>query len=267
MRPHAMFVIPTLTALSQLVLAGDAHAFCDTLFLTNHDQDVIIGEWVVGEDCDDPENVFSCSTVDRTGQAAACVIDGGVPELVIFDCSEDDIAAEQLELHTAGGNDRVSPMMSYHIPYSAQPLFVGSLRCGANDMLLGAWPSDFQFGLAAYLGDGSDRFWGSPNKDWAVSSEWSWGATPFYADNSWDVLCGLGGDDYLGGDRDDNYLAGHEEILVGGDGADRCDGDPDSGYNGNDGNDLYFQCETHSDAAYQSSIALYCLDDGNPLQW
>lgn len=267
MTPLRVLTTVPLVAVVSLCFAADAHAICDYLALGGTDDHVLLGEWALpGDFCDvenDPEN---CD-LTLQGYLAACVNNGTELEFIILDCGVGDLAVDQVELHAGDGNDRVAAYWATGDPTA--PMVGDALRCGDDEMLIAPWPSYFEFGIAAYMGRGADFFLGSHNDDWVLSNDVD--PTGYPADRAWDVLCGFLGADYLGGDRDDDYLRGREEVLVGGwfwdEPGDRCDGDPGSSYNGGDLSDLVADCPTTSDAYYQDNAIDYCRSFGWPLEW
>ncbi|HWB79466.1 MAG TPA: hypothetical protein VG755_31100 [Nannocystaceae bacterium] len=271
MLKRSTLLIPALTALASLGIVGDAHAICDTLVLGNADQIVIVGEYTTLT-CTNPNNLSTC-TAHRTGNGAACIIEpDGSEWLEVFACDDEDVVGDQVEIRTGSGDDQLGVLLSAHTV--GQPGLVtiqgGGLARHCGDVgvdleALAPFPATFKFGVAAYMGDGEDRFVGSPNSDWAVSSWYDNGS--FKADGDLDIICGMNGNDYLHGDLDDNGPAGSEEMISGGNGTDYCDGDPGFAFDGGDASDLYSSCETHYDAGLSGLPTELCTNNTNPLLW
>ncbi|MBL4688384.1 MAG: hypothetical protein JKY37_27600 [Nannocystaceae bacterium] len=229
---------------------------CATLsFPDESAQDVIIGEYAIV--ISDP---FWGETLVRTGEVGVCWRDesglwtleqpttiefvDGVPSTVTCDTATSD--TKMLFLDTGPGNDTVTTLLEVHTLSVGGPNWIRSeytrdgttraMFCGANDRAIAPWNPDFEFGVRAVLGTGSDRFYGTPADDIAQSNHVSTSTVSIPplgpgtlvqvapGDNATDLLCGGDGDDELLGDADDG--PSFEEILDGGKGDDFCDGDP-----------------------------------------
>lgn len=173
---------------------------------------------------------------------------GGVSTTVT--CDTDTSDSDMFLLQTGPGDDTVTTLLESHTYSVGGPNWItaqftqaGTTRamyCGSNDAAIAPWNPDFEFGLLAVLGAGSDQFYGTPNDDIAQSNVISTSSQsippPFGptttiqhapGDNAMDVLCGGYGDDELLGDADDSPW--FHEVLDGSYGDDVCDGDPSNG--------------------------------------
>jgi hypothetical protein len=250
---HRTIVLCCSMLATLLAWSPDAQAMCGLLVLDDEPQRVVFGEYALWGPCT-PE---VCGD-HPLGYAGACVIeqDGTRTFHAFVGCDDETIAADQIFVYTRGGDDRVGVLLDEH----------GELL----DCDVGAiypWSDDFAFGIAAWMGEGSDTFVGSPGADWAVSSEFS-GQVPV-ADGSFDLICGGDGNDSLNGDRDDDWTTGREEILDGGAGNDYCDGDPNSTFNGGNVSDVVVRCDNagDKDATTWAGADGLCAAQSNPLEW
>lgn len=173
-----------------------------------------------------------------TGQLAMCYRPaGGGPEtyVVVHECSTATPEGNQFFIWGTEGNDTAGPL--------AKPIL-----CDGTWML--PWNASFKFGLAAFMGSGSDTVYGTPNAD-TLFSYYQYAYPPMVLDASNDRLCGYGGDDVLMGDGDESAEA--SECLNGGPGTDTCNG-------GDDGSafDTAYACEDTSHAVTSTEATCSC---------
>lgn len=233
---------------------------CATLsFGGDEAQDIIIGEyatvihhWYWG-DALVPSGELGVCWRDESGlwtleQPTTLEWVGG--GLATVKCDTDTSGSDMFFLSTGPGNDTVTTLLEEHTISVGGPNWINAeftpdgttraMYCGSNDRAIAPWNPDFEFGVTAVLGDGRDRFHGTPNGDIAQSNivSTSMQSVPpplgpptlvqhAPGDNDRDLLCGADGDDELLGDADDSWWA--YEILDGGTGDDFCDGDPHNG--------------------------------------
>ncbi|MBV1860723.1 MAG: hypothetical protein KUG77_20075 [Nannocystaceae bacterium] len=230
---------------------AEAAANCAKLdFPGSGAQEVIIGEYAT------VVHPFSGDILLRSGKIGVCWRDaggawtleqptatqwvGGSSQTTTCDISTS--GADTLLLTTGAGDDTVTTLLEEHtytvggadwLEADDGPAgTTHAMYCGSDDFAIAPWNPTFDFGVAAILGTGLDRFFGTPNDDLAHSNHVYTVNPPgpltsvqqAPGDNASDVLCGGRGDDELLGDADDSWSA--EEVLDGGYGDDFCDGDP-----------------------------------------
>ncbi len=221
-------------------------ANCATLdFPGTEAQEVIIGEFATVA-----HHPLYDDALIPFGEVGVCWRDasGGWTLERLANCDTSTAAGDTLLLQTGPGDDTVTTLLEEHTYSVGGPDWLlaeythgGTTRamyCGSDDYAIAPWNPDFEFGVTAILGTGTDRFFGTPGDDTAHSNHVSTSLQPIPApwgpptwvqqapgDNASDVLCGGYGDDVLLGDADDSISA--EEVLDGGFGdGDFCDGDP-----------------------------------------
>ncbi len=266
---------------------------CGALTLDDTPQDVIIGQF-------GPVNYTHPlgEWIAPTGVLGVCWRDvGGAWNLErIGGCDTSTPAGDTFVLRTRGGADYVSTLLEEQTFLVAglnwlrarllREGWTHGMTCGAGGDAIAPWDPSFEFGVKVQLGEGADKFYGTPNDDIGESNFTSFefidNPDPFGtprmipvwhapADESTDLLCGGGGDDELLGDADDDYQDTAEEWLDGGDGNDFCDGDPPDGpyginVGGSTSDVVKTTCETHEDAFVSNSL-FSCDEAENPIEW
>ncbi len=288
----------TLSVLLSIAAAGlclasntASAATCGSLTLDADAQDVVIGEYgainythALGE------------WIAPSYTLGVCWRDAGGAWHVeqVAGCTSSTPAGDVFLLRTGAGDDYVAPLMEEQTYdwISPDAVFAGKDDRGINTYGLACegsgavapWHDGFSFGVFAEMGAGADEFHGTPNDDIAESNfthiELERSPPPFgpkipvyYApgDQAQDMLCGGDGDDELLGDADDDWNAGFEELLDGGDGIDFCDGDPPTGpfgsvLGGTTSDVATSSCET-IERADELNGWFSCEDSSNPVEF
>lgn len=259
-----MHTLRTLCASALLLASSAASAsICDTLVLPHPagaalDYQVVIGE-ARERDCSNPRLAHCRYVPAPRKQYGVCVRSRapGQPWPVDWDflpapgCDGKD-DSHTLRLFTGPGNDQVSAMLERYIevadPWAPPPQLLVPMLCDAAIETTPGVIRNHTVGLfemlegpllEVHLGAGRDYFYGSQRADTAYSNtrvQTRVRTSPFLpwtirvdspADHSSDVLCGMGGDDVLVGDRDPvtGTSSNHYETLIGNGGRNQCHGD------------------------------------------
>lgn len=226
-----------LFLVSATAASGALAEVCDTLFFGPKEDQVVVGEirWcnpLFGSclwNSYNPQRYGVCYRSRPSGSHHWEGADRDWRAVVLWGCTGAG-SDKVMEIRTGGGDDRLTAMLTRYeeidywgrvVPFECGTL--GDRRVAIKEIVHWNAPR-----LRAYMGSGTDRFYGSDHDDEAYSNDselvfdgWRFRLRA-YADKGNDILCGLGGDDILVGDEDNSV---YKETLIGGSGYDACFGD------------------------------------------